>query len=183
MAVRDCDILPYLRLKEKMQSSPSDCIAVLKDGSTVQVYIFKSKPAIQVGEQFYYADSYPGFVRYELKPVAPLLPEAPVQLPDKPIQDEPVDTSGQRLRLQLARNPDVVYKRNLIRQKFGSLEVKEYLGVGENDSLIRYWYCFCTAHGRYVVATQAELVTETVTDCNNAREHSEKIVFRGAQLP
>jgi hypothetical protein len=98
------------------------------------------------------------------------------------VKDEPVDILGQRLRAQLARNPDVVYKRNLVRQTFGNLEVREYLGVGQNDSATRFWYCFCTAHGRYVTATQAELVTQTVTDCNNAREHSEIIEFRGAQL-
>ena len=118
----------------------------------------------------------------ESQPRSPI-PEPTVHLPDKPIKDEPVDTSGQRLRAQLLRKPDVIYKRNLLRQNFGSLEVKEYLGVGQSDSLTRYWYCLCKIHGRYIVATQAELVTETVTCCRNAREHSEKIEFRGARLP
>jgi hypothetical protein len=181
MAVRACDALPYLRLKSAMKTS--DCNAVLKNGEKVEAFMYQGKPAIEINEQFFFADTYPEFAKYELKPVA-APPPAPVQLVNERVIEEPVvDTSGQRLRLQLARNPDLIYKRNIIRQVFGNLEVREYLGVGQNDSTTRFWYCFCTAHGRYVTATQAELVTQTVTDCNNAREHSEKIEFRGAQLP
>jgi hypothetical protein len=179
--IREVDALPHLRLKQKMQDS--DCIAILKDGRRLDVFIYQDKPAFQIDRQFFFADTHPDFVRYERKPVTAPIPEPTVHLPDKPIKDEPVDTSGQRLRAQLLRKPDVIYKRNLLRQNFGSLEVKEYLGVGQSDSLTRYWYCLCKIHGRYIVATQAELVTETVTCCRNAREHSEKIEFRGARLP
>jgi hypothetical protein len=178
--IREVDALPYLRLKQKMQNS--DCLAILKDGRRLDVFIYQNKPAFQIDRQFFFADTHPEFVRFEKKPLAAPLPE-PVQLVNEPeVKDEVVDNLGQRLRAQLLRNPDVIYKRNLLRQTFGNLEVKEYLGVGQSDSLTRYWYCLCKAHGRYIVATQAELVTETVTDCNNARAHTEKIVFRGAQL-
>jgi hypothetical protein len=181
MAIREVDALPYLRLQQQMRES--DCNAVLKDGSTVQVFIFRDKPAIAAGEQFFFADTYPDFLRYERKPISAPIPEAPVQVVNEAvIVDEPVDPLGQRLRLQLARNADVIYKRNLIRQKFGNLLVKEYLGVGERDSSTRYWYCQCTLTGKYVTATQAELVCGVVTCCNNARKHTEQIVFRGAQL-
>jgi hypothetical protein len=180
MATRECDVINHLRLKQKME--PSTCNAVLKNGEKVEVFMYQGKPAIEVGEQFYFADTHPDFVRYEKKPVTAPIPE-PVQLVNEPeVKEEPVDTLGARLRAQLLRNPDVIYKRNLLRQNFGNLEVREYLGVGERDSSTRYWYCYCKAHGRNIVATQAELVTQTVTDCNNARNHTEQIVWRGAQM-
>jgi hypothetical protein len=59
MAIREGDALPYLRLKQKMEASRSDCFAVLRDGSKAEVYIFQDKPAIEVGEQFYFADTHP----------------------------------------------------------------------------------------------------------------------------
>ena len=180
-SVRGCDAIPYLRLKQKME--PSTCNAVLKNGEKVEVFMYRGKPAIEINEQFYFADTYPDFARYELKPVAAPLP-APVQLVNEPVvKDEPVDTSGQRLRLQLARNPDAIYKRNIIRQVFGNLEVREYLGVGQSDSTTRYWRAFCKLTGKYVTATQAELVCGVVTCCKNSKIPKETIVFRGAQLP
>jgi hypothetical protein len=184
MAIREGDALPYLRLKQKMQASPSDCNAVLKDGSTVQVYLFQGKPAIEINEQFFFADTYQDFVRYERKPLPAPIPEAPVQEVDNWVdRSEPVDTSGQRLRMQLQRNPDVIHKRNILRQVFGNLLVKEFLGVGERDSSTRYWYCRCKLTGKYVTATQAELVCGVVTCCNNAKTPTETIVNRGGRLP
>jgi hypothetical protein len=106
MAVRACDALPYLRLKQKME--PSTCNAVLKNGEKVEVFMYRGKPAIEINEQFFFADTYPEFAQYELKPTAAPTPEAPVQLVNESeVKDDPVDTSGQRLRLQLARNPDL----------------------------------------------------------------------------
>jgi|ERR1700730_11914270 len=183
MSIREGDALPYLRLKQKMQASVSDCTAVLKDGSKTEVYIFRNKPAIEVGEQFYFADTYPDFVRYEKKSVAPLPVPKTVQEVDNWIEkDEPVDTSGQRLRMQLQRNPDVIYKRNLIRQVFGNLLVTEYLGVGQSDSLTRYWSCKCKLTGKSVIATQADLTVGEITCCKNAKKPTQQIVNRGAQL-
>jgi hypothetical protein len=102
----------------------------------------------------------------------------------EPVIEEPVvDTSGQHLRLQLQRNPDAIYKRNIIRQVFGNLEVKEYLGVGQSDSLTRYWSCLCKVTGKYVTATQADLIVGAVTCCNNSKKPKEQIVFRGGRLP
>jgi hypothetical protein len=186
MAIREGDALPYLRLKQKMLES--DCEAVFSDGRVLPALIYKTggqtKFTVELENQFFEAGTLPGFVRFTKKPVAAPIPAPAVQLVNERVIEEPVvDTSGQRLRLQLARNPDLIYKRNLLRQNFGSLEVKEYLGVGQSDTLTRYWYCLCRAHGTYIVATQAELVTEVVTCCKNAREHSEKIEFRGARLP
>jgi hypothetical protein len=185
MALRETDIIDHLRLKEKMLESDSE--AIFSDGRVLPVLIYKTggqtKFTVEIENQFFEASAVSGFDRFERKPVSAPIPEPAVQLPDNPVKDEPVDTSGQRLRLQLQRNPDAIYKRNIIRQVFGNLEVREYLGVGQSDSLTRYWYCFCKVHGRYIVATQADLVTQTVTDCTNAREHTEQIVFRGARLP
>jgi hypothetical protein len=180
MAVRACDALPYLRLLQKMQNS--DSIAILKDGTRLDVFIYLDKPAFQIDRQFYFADTHPEFVRYELKPVAAPIPE-PVQEVDNWVdRSEPADTSGSKLRLQLARNPDVVYKRNIIRQTFGNLEVKEFLGVGQSDSTTRYWSAKCKLTGKYVSATQAQLVCGVVTCCKNAKTPTETIVHRGAQL-
>jgi len=186
MALRAPDIINHLRLKEKMAAS--DCEAVFSDGRVLPALIYKTggqtKFTVELDNAFYEAVALPAFVRFTKKPVTAPIPEPNVQLVNEPtVKDDPVDISGQRLRLQLARNPDAIYKRNIIRQVFGSLEVREYLGVGQSDSTTRYWYCYCKAHGRYIVATQADLVTQTVTDCNNAREHTEKIEFRGARLP
>jgi hypothetical protein len=161
---------------------PSDCNAVI-NGKQLEVVFYNDKPTVEIDGQFFYVNEVPGFARFELKPpvVAPI-PET-VQLPDEPeVKDEPVDPLGQRLRLQLARNADVIYKRNIIRQKFSNLIVTEYLGIGERDSSTRYWYCQCTLTGKYVTATQAELVCGVVTCCNNARKHTEQIVFLGARL-
>jgi hypothetical protein len=182
MALREADSMNHLRLLQKME--PSTCNAVLKNGEKVEVFMYRGKPAIEVGEQFYFADSYPEFAKYELKPpvVAPI-PEAPVQEVDNWVdRSEPADTSGSKLRLQLARNPDVVYKRNIIRQTFGNLEVKEFLGVGQSDSTTRYWSAKCKLTGKYVSATQAQLVCGVVTCCKNAKTPTETIVHRGAQL-
>jgi hypothetical protein len=180
--IRDCDALPYLRLKQKMRDS--DCLAVLTDGRRLEVFLYNDKPAFEIDRQFYFTDSYPGFARYELKPVTAPIPEARVQIVNEAVIEEPVvDTSGQRLRLQLARNSDLIYKRNILRQVFGNLLVREFLGVGERDSSTRYWNCLCKAHGRNIVATQGDLVTQTVTDCNNAKTPTETIVNRGGRLP
>jgi hypothetical protein len=185
MALREADSMNHLRLKEKMLES--DCEAIFSDGRVLPVFIYKTggqtKFTVEQDDAFYEASTLPGFVRFNRKPVSAPIPEAPVQLPDTPIKDEVVDPLGQRLRAQLARNSDIVYKRNLIRQVFGNLEVREYLGVGERDSSTRYWSCKCKLTGKSVTATQAELVTQTVTCCKNAREHTEQIVFLGARLP
>ena len=181
MALREADSMNHLRLLQKME--PSTCNAVLKNGDTVEVFLYRNKPAFEIDNQFFFADTHPDLVRYELKKVAAPIPEAPVQVVNEPeVKDEPVDNLGQRLRAQLLRNPDVVYKRNIIRQVFGNLEVREYLGVGERDSSTRYWNSFCKLTGKHVTATQAELVCGVVTCCSNARKHTEQIVFRGAQL-
>ena len=37
--IREVDALPYLRLKQKMQDS--DCIAILKDGRRLDVFIYQ----------------------------------------------------------------------------------------------------------------------------------------------
>jgi hypothetical protein len=181
MALREADSMNHLRLLQKME--PSTCNAVLKNGETVEVFIFQGKPAIEIDNQFFFADTHPDFVRYELKKVAAPLP-APVQIVNEPVIEEPVvDTSGQRLRLQLQRNPDLIYKRNIIRQVFGNLEVKEFLGVGQSDSLTRYWHCRCKVTGKYVTATQGDLTIGEVTCCGNAKKPKDEIVFRGAQMP
>src|ERR1700681_4765692 len=108
MAVRDCDAIGYLRLQQQMK--PSDSNAVLKDGSKLEVFMFNGRPVVEIDRNFYEASAVPGFVRFELKPVA-----APSPLPELAVQDnwvdrsEPVDILGQRLRAQLLRNPDVIY--------------------------------------------------------------------------
>jgi hypothetical protein len=185
MALREPDIFNHLRLKEKMPES--DCEAIFSDGRILPALIYKTggqtKFTVDIDGAFYEATTYPGFVRFSKKPISAPIPEAPVQVVNEPeVKDEPVDPLGQRLRLQLARNPDVIYKRNIIRQKFENLLVTEYLGIGERDSSTRYWYCQCTLTGKYVTATQAELVCGVVTCCNNARKHTEQIVFLGARL-
>jgi hypothetical protein len=183
MPVRECDAIGYLRLKQKM--APSDCYAILKDGSKLEVFMYRDRPVVEIDHQFYDAPAIRGFARYEKKPLSQAIPEPPAgQLVNEgESKEEPIDTSGQRLRFQLLRNSDAIYKRNIIRQVFGSLEVKEFLGVGQNDSTTRYWSCFCKARGRTIVATQADLVTGVVTCCSNARQLKEQIVFRGALLP
>jgi hypothetical protein len=180
MAFRESDAWPYLKLKQQME--PSDCDAVLKNGSKLEVFIYRGKPVIEVDRQFYPADMYPTFVQYEKKPVAAPIPEPVVQEVDKQVTEESVDTSGQRLRLQLQRNSDAIYKRNIIRQVFGNLEVKEYLGVGERDSTTRYWSCYCKAHGKYITATQADLITDVVRCCTDVRKRTEAIANRGARM-
>jgi hypothetical protein len=183
MALRQADSINHLRLREKMLAS--DCEAIFSDGRVLPALIYKTgeqtKFTVEQDDAFYEATTLPGFVRFTKKPVA-APPPAPVQLPDEPVEEPIVDTSGQRLRMQLLRNPDVVYKRNIIRQVFGNLLVTEYLGVGERDSSTRYWYCKCQVTGKYVTATQGDLVTQTVTCCGNAKKPAETIVFRGAQL-
>ena len=172
MGIRECDVINHLRFKQSM--SPSDCDAVLKDGQRLEVLMYQNRPVVEIENQFFHAQEVLGFDRFEKKPAAAPIPET-VQLVNEPeVKDEPVDTLGQRLRAQLLRNPDVIYKRNLLRQNFGNFEVKEYLGVGQSDTLNRYWYCLCKAHGTYIVATQAELITETVTYCRNAESTRKK---------
>jgi hypothetical protein len=177
---RACDALPYLRLKSAM--NPSDCNAVLRDGTKTEVYLFRDKPTIEIGEQFYFSDTHPDLVCYERKPVtAP--PPAPVQIVDKPVKEEVADTSGQNLRLQLQRTSSAIYRRNIIRQVFGNLLVTEYLGVGERDSSTRYWSCKCKLTGKYITATQGDLTVGAVTCCSNAKTSKETIVNRGGLLP
>jgi hypothetical protein len=185
MGFREGDAWKYLRLKEKMVAS--DCEAVFSDGRVLPAFIYKTggqtKFTVELENQFFDASTLPGFVQFIKKPVA-APPPAPVPLVNERVIEEPVvDTSGQRLRLQLQRNPDLIYKRNIIRQVFGNLEVKEYLGVGQSDSLTRYWSCLCKVTGKYVTATQADLIVGAVTCCNNSKKLEEQIVFRGGRLP
>jgi hypothetical protein len=185
MALREADSINHLKLKEKMLDS--DCEAVFSDGRVLPALIYKTggqtKFTVEIENQFFEAGTLPGFVRFSKKPVAAPLP-APVQIVNEPeVKDEPIDTSGQRLRLQLARNSSAIYRRNIIRQKFGNLIVKEYLGVGKSDSTTRYWYCQCALTGKSVTATQADLTVGEVTCCSNAKTPKETIVFRGGQLP
>lgn len=180
MGIRECDLIDHLRLKNATMLS--NCNAVLKNGQRLEVLMLKNKPVVEIENQFFHANEVPGFERYELKPVAAPIPQTPVHLPDKPVADVPVDTSGARLRMQLARNSDAIYRRNVIRQVFGSLEVKEFLGVGEQDSTTRYWACKCKLTGKSIVATQADLTVGAVACCKNAKTPSERIVHRGGQL-
>jgi hypothetical protein len=187
MALREADSMNHLRLKEKMLES--DCQAVFSDGRVLPALIYKTggqtKFTVELENQFFEASTLPGFVRYERKPAVVPIPEAPaVQVVNEPVIEEPVvDTSGQRLRLHLARNPDAILKRNIIRQVFGNLLVTEFLGVGERDSSTRYWSCRCKITGKYVTATQGDLTIGEVTCCNNAKKPKDVIVFRGAQMP
>ena len=50
--IREVDALPYLRLKQKMQDS--DCMAILKDGRRLDVFIYQDKPAFQIDRQFFF---------------------------------------------------------------------------------------------------------------------------------
>jgi hypothetical protein len=166
-SVRACDALPYLRLKQKMEASRSDCNAVLKDGSTVQVYIFQDKPAIEVGEQFYFADTYPDFVRYEKKPLAAPIRET-VQLPDKPIKDEPV-AGSQSVQIAERWNGSQLYKRNLVREQHGNLVVEKFIGVDQQNPHVRYYLCRCKCHNREVRASQSDILMSRVTSCQNEK--------------
>jgi hypothetical protein len=155
MALREADSMNHLRLREKMLASDSE--AEFSDGRVLPAFIYQTggqtKFTVEQNDAFYEATTYPGFVKFSKKSVA-APPPAPVQLVNEPeVKEEVADTSGQRLRLQLARNPDAIYRRNIIRQKFGNLIVKEFLGVGESDSLTRYWYCQCSLTGKSVTAT------------------------------
>jgi hypothetical protein len=183
VGVRECDVISHLRFKQTM-TAPSDCDAVLKDGTRLEVLMHNGQPVVEIENQFFHAAAVSGFERYERKPISAPIPEAPVQIVNQPVIEEPVvDTSGQRLRLQLARNPDSILKRNIIRQVFGNLEVKEFLGVGESDSTTRYWSCLCKVTGKYVTATQGDLTIGEVTCCVNAKKPKDEIVFRNAQMP
>jgi hypothetical protein len=182
MSIRECDVITHLRFKQSM--TPSNCNAVLKDGKRLEVLLHNNTPVVEIENQFFEASAIVNFDRFELKQVAAPIPVPPtVQLADEQIiKDETADTSGQRLRMQLQRNPDVIYKRNILRQVFGNLEVREYLGVGQSDSLNRYWNCRCKVTGKYVIATQADLTVGEVTCCKNAKKPTQQIVNRGAQL-
>jgi hypothetical protein len=164
--IRDCDALPYLRLKQKMRDS--DCLAVLTDGRRLEVFLYNDKPAFEIDRQFYFTDSYPGFARYELKPVTAPIPEARVQLPDKPINDDPV-AGSESVQIAERWNGSQLYKRNLVREQHGNLVVEKFIGVDQRNPQNRYYLCRCKCHKKEVRASQSDILMSRVTSCQNEK--------------
>ena len=167
MGIREGDALPYLRLKQKME--PSTCNAILKNGEKVEVFIYKGKPAIELENRFFFCDTHPDFVRYELKPVAPPIPEAAVQLPDiNWSKDDPI-AGSQSVQIAERWNGSQLYKRNLVREQHGQLTVEKFIGVDQHNPHVRYYLCRCKCHKREVRASQSDLLMSRVTSCQNEK--------------
>lgn len=87
--LRGCDAEPYLRLKEKIESRPTDSNAVYQDGKVRPVFIYTLNGTdvfVVEGDdyKFYPAQQVPGFVRWEAKPnLQPAVVEPPPQ-PEQP---------------------------------------------------------------------------------------------------
>jgi hypothetical protein len=159
MAIREGDALPYLRLKQKME--PSTCNAVLKNGEKVEVLMYQGKPAIEINDQFFFADTYPEFARFELKPVAPPLPAPAVQLVNEPVE-EPV-AGSESVQMVERYNSGQLYRRNLVRENFGVLNVESCIGKDPQTSM-KYYRCKCKCGKKdcYVVASQGDLLMQRV---------------------
>jgi hypothetical protein len=69
MGIRESDVINHLRFKQTM-TAPSDCSAILKDGTRLEVLMYKNRPVVEIENQFFHAQDVPGFDRFELKPVA-----------------------------------------------------------------------------------------------------------------
>jgi len=166
MTIREGDALPYLRLKQKME--PSTCNAVLKNGAKVEVFMYRGKAAIEINEQFYFADTFPEFSRYELKPVA-APPPAPVQLVDNWVaKDDPI-AGSESVQIAERWNGSQLYKRNLVREQHGQLTVEKFIGVDQRNPQNRYYLCRCKCHNKEVRASQSDILMSRVTSCQNEK--------------
>jgi len=168
MGIREGDALPYLRLKQKM--NPSDCNAVLRDGSKVEVLMYKGRPVVEIDHQFFEAAAISGFLRYEKKPTAyQIVPEPPVQLPDNwAAKDDPI-AGSESVRIAERWNGSQLYKRNLVREQHGPLTIEKFIGVDQQNPYVRYYLCRCKCHNREVRASQSDILMSRVTSCKNEK--------------
>jgi hypothetical protein len=117
---------------------------------------FHDKPAFEIDRQFYFADSYPGFARYELKPVTASIPEARVQLPD----DDPV-AGSESVQIAERWNGSQLYKRNLVGEQHGQLTVETFIGVSVwNDEKAK---ALAERIGALVLLDKANLYAELIS--------------------
>jgi len=168
MAIREGDALPYLRLKQKME--PSDCNAVLRDGSKVEVLMYKGRPVVEIDHQFFEAAAISGFLRYEKKPTAyQIVPEPPVQLPDNWVaKDDPI-AGSESVQIAERWNSKHLYARSLVRERHNQLIVEKFLGVDQQNPHMRYYLCRCKCHKKEVRASQSDILMSRVTSCQNEK--------------
>jgi hypothetical protein len=169
MGIRECDVINHLKFKQTM-TAPSDCNAVLTDGRRLEVLLYQNRPIVEIENQFFHAQEVLGFARYEKKPVAASIPEAPVQLPDKPVKDEPI-AGSESVQMAERWNSSQLYKRNLVRESFGVLNVEHFIGRDPQNPNMKYYRCKCGCGKRdcYVVASQADLLMQRVNSCRNKK--------------
>jgi hypothetical protein len=166
-AVRECDALPYLRLKSAM--NPSDCDAIFQNGTRSEVFLYRQKPVVEIDRQFYEASSYPGFVRFEKKPVAARPAVPAVQEVDNWVgKDDPV-AGSESVQLAERWNGSQLYKRNLVREQHGQLIVEKFIGIDQQNPHMRYYLCRCKCHKKEVRASQVDLLMSRVTSCQNEK--------------
>lgn len=169
MGIRECDVINHLRFKQTM-TGPSDCNAVLKDGRRLEVLMYQNRPVVEIENQFFHAEAVSGFDRFERKPVSAPIPK-PVQLPDTWVaKDDPI-LGSESVQMAERWNSSQLYKRNLVRESFGVLNVESCIGRDPQNPSMKYYRCKCTCGKKdcYVVASQSDLLMQRVNSCRNKK--------------
>jgi hypothetical protein len=129
------------------------------------------QPVVEIENQFFHAVAVSGFERFERKPVSAPILEAPVQVVNEPeVKDEPIPGS-ESVQMAERWNSAQLYKRNLVRESFGVLNVEHFIGRDPQNPEMKYYRCKCGCGKRdcYVVASQADLLMQRVNSCRNKK--------------